>query len=54
MNVLADFKNYTYALPIIRGLVIHMSQGRTDILLPKNRFDTVLAKFRPAVLVPVH
>lgn len=42
MNVLADFKNYTYALPTIRGLVIHMSTGRTDILLPKNRYDAVL------------
>lgn len=42
MNVLADFKNYTYALPTIRGMVIHMSTGRTDILLPKNRYDAVL------------
>ena len=38
MNVLADFKNYTYALPTIRGLVIHMSPGRTNILIPKNRY----------------
>jgi len=42
MNVLADFKNYTYALPTIRGMVIHMVTGRTDILLPKNRYDAVL------------
>ncbi len=41
MNVLADFKNYAYALPIIRGLVIHMSPGRTDILIPKNRHAAV-------------
>jgi len=37
MNVLADFKNYTYALPTIGGLVIHMSPGTTSILIPKNR-----------------
>jgi hypothetical protein len=41
MNVLADFKNYAYALPIIRGLVIHMSPGRTSILIPKNRHGAV-------------
>ena len=33
----SDFKNYTYALPTIRGLVIHMSPGTTSILIPKNR-----------------
>merc|ERR1719150_3045743 len=42
MNVLADFKNYTYALPTIRGLVIHMSPGTTSILIPKNRYDSIV------------
>ena len=37
MNVLSDFKNYTYAMPTIRGMVIHMTTGATDICLPKNR-----------------
>ena len=41
MNVLADFKNYAYTLPTIKGLVIHMSPGRTLILIPKNRHDAV-------------
>ena len=39
MNVLSDFKNYTYAMPTIRGMVIHMTTGATDICLPKNRSD---------------
>ena len=39
MNVLSDFKNYTYAMPTIRGMVIHMTTGATDICLPKNRLD---------------
>ena len=37
MNVLADFKNYTYAMQTIRGMVIHMTTGATDISIPKNR-----------------
>jgi len=41
MNVLADFKNYAYTLPTIRGLVIHMSTGKTLILIPKNRHEAV-------------
>jgi len=42
MNVLSDFKNYTYAMPTIRGMVIHMTTGATDICLPKNRYQAVL------------
>ena len=37
MNVLSDFKNYTYAMQTIRGMVIHMTTGATDISIPKNR-----------------
>ena len=37
MNVLSDFKNYTYAMQTIRGMVIHMTAGATDISIPKNR-----------------
>ena len=37
MNVLSDFKNYTYTMPTIRGMVIHMTTGATDICIPKNR-----------------
>jgi len=42
MNVLADFRNYAYSLPTIRGFVINMSPGRTSLLLPKNRYDAVV------------
>lgn len=42
MNVLADFRNYAYSLPTIRGFVINMSPGRTSLLLPKNRYDGVV------------
>ena len=42
MNVLSDFKNYTYAMPTIRGMVIHMTTGATDICLPKNRFENLI------------
>lgn len=41
MNVLADFKNYAYTLPTIRGLVIHMSPAKTVISIPKNRHEAV-------------
>jgi MAD (mothers against decapentaplegic) interacting protein len=54
MNVLADFKNYTYALPTIRGLVIHMSPGRTNILIPKNRCRSVLKVHCDGPQVRVH
>ena len=37
MNVLSDFKNYTYAMQTIKGMVIHMTTGATDISIPKNR-----------------
>ena len=39
MNVLSDFKNYTYAMQTIRGMVIHMTAGATDISIPKNRLE---------------
>ena len=42
MFLFVDFKNYTYAMPTIRGMVIHMTTGATDICLPKNRYDNLL------------
>ena len=42
MFLFVDFKNYTYAMPTIRGMVIHMTTGATDICLPKNRYETLL------------
>lgn len=42
MNLLADFKNYQYMLPLIRGVVVHMQDHETIIHLPKNRYDDVM------------
>ncbi|XP_044594588.1 zinc finger FYVE domain-containing protein 16 isoform X3 [Cotesia glomerata] len=42
MKVLADFRNYAYTLPSVRGLTIHMQDRTTDVLLPRNRYDQVI------------
>lgn len=41
INLLADFRNYTYVLPTIPGMHIHMEDKRTSVLLPRNRFNQV-------------
>lgn len=41
INLLADFHTLRYTLPSIRGMVIHMEDRHTSILLPKNRYDQV-------------
>ncbi len=41
MNLLADFRNYQYMLPQIRGVQIHMEDKKTYIKFPKNRYDEV-------------
>lgn len=42
MKVLADFRNFAYTLPGVRGLTIHMENKVTDIMFPKNRYDQVI------------
>ncbi|XP_071478927.1 uncharacterized protein [Diadema antillarum] len=42
MNLLADFKNYQYKLPVIRGVVIHMQDRQTVIKFPRNRYDELM------------
>ncbi|XP_037951624.1 zinc finger FYVE domain-containing protein 9-like [Teleopsis dalmanni] len=42
INFLADFRNYSYTLPQIRGLYIHMEDRQTTVLIPKNRQEDVL------------
>ncbi|XP_043275653.1 zinc finger FYVE domain-containing protein 9 isoform X2 [Venturia canescens] len=42
MKVLADFRNFAYTLPGVRGLTIHMQDRTTDVLFPKNRYDQVI------------
>lgn len=41
INLLADFRNMSYTLPSVRGLVVHMEDRQTSILIPKNRYDQV-------------
>ncbi|KAG7210295.1 hypothetical protein KM043_011839 [Ampulex compressa] len=42
MKVLADFRNFGYTLPGVRGLTIHLRNRTTDVMLPKNRYDQVI------------
>ncbi|XP_066257587.1 zinc finger FYVE domain-containing protein 16 isoform X2 [Euwallacea similis] len=42
INLLADFRNFTYSLPQIRGLIIHMEDKKTTITIPKNRYDMIM------------
>ncbi|XP_078046419.1 smad anchor for receptor activation isoform X5 [Augochlora pura] len=42
MKVLADFRNYAYTLPGVRGLTIHLRNRMTDVMFPKNRYDQVI------------
>lgn len=41
INILADFRNYSYTLPPIRGLTIHMEDKNTTMTIPSNRYDQV-------------
>ncbi|XP_012281497.1 zinc finger FYVE domain-containing protein 9 isoform X3 [Orussus abietinus] len=42
MKVLADFRNFAYTLPGVRGLTIHMQDTTTDVMFPRNRYDQVI------------
>lgn len=42
IQMLADFRNMAYTLPTVRGLLIHMEDKQTMILLPRNRYDQVM------------
>ncbi|KAG8234461.1 hypothetical protein J437_LFUL011860 [Ladona fulva] len=41
MNLLSDFRNFTYVIPSVRGMVIHMEERQSSILLPRNRLSQV-------------
>ncbi|XP_071744191.1 uncharacterized protein Sara [Lepeophtheirus salmonis] len=41
MKILSDFRNFTYSLPIIKGMVVHVEDKVTAVLLPKNRYKLV-------------
>ncbi|KAF7283627.1 smad anchor for receptor activation isoform X2 [Rhynchophorus ferrugineus] len=42
INLLADFRNFTFTLPEIKGLIIHMEEKNTTLIIPKNRYDQVI------------
>ncbi|XP_017781380.1 PREDICTED: zinc finger FYVE domain-containing protein 9 isoform X2 [Nicrophorus vespilloides] len=42
INLLADFRQFTYTLPSIRGLTIHMEDKNTTVTIPVNRYDQVM------------
>lgn len=42
INFLADFRTYSYTLPTIRGMVIHMEDRKTSVQIPRNRYDQVV------------
>ncbi|CAH1391923.1 unnamed protein product [Nezara viridula] len=42
MKILVDFRKYSYSLPTVRGLLIHMEDRQTTILFPRNRYDQVI------------
>ncbi|XP_044261066.1 zinc finger FYVE domain-containing protein 16 [Tribolium madens] len=42
INLLADFRNFSYTLPQIRGLTIHMEDKNTTVTIPSNRYDQVM------------
>lgn len=42
INLLADFRDFTYSLAQIRGLFIHMEDKLTTIHIPSNRYDQVM------------
>ncbi|XP_077370477.1 zinc finger FYVE domain-containing protein 9 isoform X2 [Festucalex cinctus] len=42
MNLLADFRNYQYALPVVKGLVVDMAVKKTSIKIPSNRYNELM------------
>lgn len=41
MNLLVDFRNYAYTVPVVEGLHIHMEDKQTTLTFPKNRYEQV-------------
>uniref|UniRef100_A0A8C4ZKS1 Zinc finger, FYVE domain containing 9a n=1 Tax=Gadus morhua TaxID=8049 RepID=A0A8C4ZKS1_GADMO len=42
MNLLADFRNYQYTLPVVKGLVVDMEVKKTCIKIPSNRYNELM------------
>ena len=39
--IFQDFRNFTYSLPIIRGMMIHMEDKLTTVLIPQNSYPQI-------------
>uniref|UniRef100_A0A672LBZ8 Zinc finger FYVE domain-containing protein 9-like n=1 Tax=Sinocyclocheilus grahami TaxID=75366 RepID=A0A672LBZ8_SINGR len=42
MNLLSDFRNYQYTLPVVKGLVVDMEVRKTCIKIPSNRYNELM------------
>lgn len=42
INFLADFRTYSYTLATIQGMFIHMEDRKTNVLIPRNRYDQIM------------
>uniref|UniRef100_A0A8C0S0R6 Zinc finger FYVE domain-containing protein n=1 Tax=Canis lupus familiaris TaxID=9615 RepID=A0A8C0S0R6_CANLF len=42
MNLLADFRNYQYTLPVVQGLIVDMEVRKTSIKIPSNRYNEMV------------
>ncbi|XP_006005067.1 zinc finger FYVE domain-containing protein 9 [Latimeria chalumnae] len=42
MNLLADFRNYQYTLPVVQGQVVDMEVRKTSIKIPSNRYNEMM------------
>ncbi|KAM9324694.1 zinc finger FYVE domain-containing protein 9 [Gastrophryne carolinensis] len=42
INLLADFRNYQYTLPVVQGLVVDMEVRKTSIKIPSNRYNEMM------------
>ncbi|XP_077078046.1 zinc finger FYVE domain-containing protein 9 isoform X1 [Siphateles boraxobius] len=42
MNLLADFRNYQYTLPVVKGLVVDMEVRKTCLKIPSNRYNELM------------
>lgn len=42
MNLLADFRNYQFTIPMIPGVFIHMEEKNTTVNFPRNTYEKVM------------
>uniref|UniRef100_A0AAG5CQ60 FYVE-type domain-containing protein n=1 Tax=Anopheles atroparvus TaxID=41427 RepID=A0AAG5CQ60_ANOAO len=42
VNLLADFRHFSYTIPAVRGMAIHIEDRKTSILIPRNRYEQMV------------